>query len=45
METDEAALREFEELLDGRIRAAKRGAVSRRRAKAVFAEVTREHSK
>jgi hypothetical protein len=43
--TDEAALRELEELLDGRIRAAKRGAVSRRSAKAVFAEAARERAR
>jgi hypothetical protein len=39
--SDNAALRELEELLDGRIRAARAGAVSQRTATAVFAETTR----
>ena len=40
--SDDAALRELEELLDGRIDDAKAGAISRRTAKAVFAEATRK---
>ena len=40
--SDDAALRELEALLDGRIQAAQAGAISRRTAKAVFAEATRE---
>ena len=39
---DDAALRELEELLDGRIQAAKAGAISRRTATSVFAEAARE---
>ena len=40
--SDEAeALRELEKLLDGRIRTAKAGAISRRAVTEVFAEVTR----
>jgi hypothetical protein len=42
---DEAALRELEELLDSRARAAEAGAVSRRTARAVFAEAIREKAK
>jgi hypothetical protein len=41
-QTDDAALRELEELLDGRIRAAQNGAVTRRTATAVFAEAGRQ---
>jgi uncharacterized protein (DUF1778 family) len=37
-EADDAALRELEELLDGRSRAAQAGAVSRRTATTVFAD-------
>ncbi len=44
-ETDEAALRELEKLLDERIRRAQAGAVSRRSAKQVFAESTRKLAK
>jgi hypothetical protein len=44
-ETDEAGLRELEELLDSRIRRAQAGAVSQRASKAVFAEATRERAK
>ena len=40
--SDDAALRELEELLDGRIHAAQAGAISRRTATAVFAEAIRE---
>ena len=41
-ESDNAALRELEELLDGRIHAAKAGAIGRRTATAVFAEAARK---
>lgn len=44
-ETDGAALRELEKLLDGRIRAAKAGAVSSRTASEVFAEAARKRAK
>ena len=40
VESDAAALRELEELLDVRIAAAKDGAISQRSAKEVFAEAT-----
>ena len=40
--SDDAALRELEELLDSRIHAAQAGAVSRRTATAVFAEAARK---
>lgn len=43
--TEEAALRELEELLEGRIRRAQAGAVSRRSVKEVFAEATRKLAK
>ena len=43
--SDDATLRELEELLDGRIHAAKAGTIRRRTATAVFAEVTREKAK
>ncbi|HWH69325.1 MAG TPA: hypothetical protein VNT26_08055 [Candidatus Sulfotelmatobacter sp.] len=43
-ETEEGALRELEALLDGRIRAAQAGAVSRRTVKTVFREVAREQA-
>ena len=42
---EEDALRELEKLLDGRIRKAEAGAVSRRTVKAVFAEAVRERAK
>ncbi len=44
-ETDHPALRELEELLDGRLRSAQAGAVTRRSAKEVFAEVARKAAK
>jgi len=44
-ESESAALKELEELLDFRIRAAKAGAVSRRTASEVFAEVARKKAK
>ena len=40
--SDDAALRELEELLDGRIHAAKDGAISRQTTTAVFAEAARK---
>jgi hypothetical protein len=40
--SDDASLRELEKLLDGRIHAAKAGAISRRTAASVFAKVARE---
>ena len=40
--SDDAALRELEDLLDGRIHAANAGAVRRRTATAVFAVAARE---
>ena len=43
--SDDAALRELEELLDSRIRAVQAGSVSRRTVKSVFAEAARERSK
>lgn len=42
---DHGALRELEELLDDRIRAARAGGVSRRTASEVFAEATRKRAK
>ena len=42
---EDTALRKLEELLDGRIRAAKAGAISRRTATAVFAEVSGKKGK
>ena len=42
---DEAALRELEKLLDGRIREAQAGHLSRRTAKEIFAQATRKHAK
>ena len=44
-ESETAALKELEELLDGRIRAAQAGAVSRRTVSEVFAEAARKKSK
>ena len=44
-QADSAALKELEELLDTRIRAAQAGGVSRRTPSAIFAEVTRKRSK
>jgi hypothetical protein len=41
-DADHAALKELEELLDSRIRAARAGAVSRRTASEVFAEAGRK---
>lgn len=43
-QADEAALRELEKLLDGRIRAAQTGAVSRRTAKEIFARAIRKRA-
>lgn len=40
--SEDAALRELEELLDDRIHAAKAGAISRQTAKAIFAETIRK---
>ena len=40
--SDDAVLRELEELLDGGIHTAQAGAISRRTATAVFAEATRK---
>lgn len=42
---DEAALRELENLLDGRIREAQAGGVSQRTAKEIFARAARKHAK
>ncbi len=42
---DDAALRELENLLDRRIRAAQAGAVSQRTATELFAEAAREKSR
>lgn len=42
---DETALRELEELLDGRIREAEAGHLSRRTAKEIFAQETRNRAK
>ena len=44
-ESENAALRELEELLDSRIRAAQAGAVSRRTASQVFADTARKKAK
>jgi uncharacterized protein (DUF1778 family) len=44
-EADNAALQELEELLDNRIRDAQAGAVSRRTASDVFAEVARKKAR
>jgi uncharacterized protein (DUF1778 family) len=44
-ESENAALKELEELLDRRIRAAHAGAVSQRTASEVFAEVARKRTK
>ena len=44
-EADDTALQELERLLDSRIRAAHRGAVSRRTASEIFAEATRRKAK
>lgn len=44
-EAETAALKELGELLDGRVRAAQAGAVSRRTASEVFAEAARKRSK
>ena len=44
-ESETAALQELEKLLDGRIRAAQAGAVSRRTVSEVFAEAARKKSK
>jgi hypothetical protein len=44
-EAETAALKELEELLDDRIRAAQAGAVSRRTVSEVFAEAARKKSK
>jgi len=44
-EAETAALKELEELLDSRIRAAQAGAVSRRTASEVFAEAARKKSR
>ncbi len=44
-EADNAALRELEQLLDDRIRAAQAGAITRRTASEVFAEVIRKKAR
>lgn len=44
-EAETAALKELEGLLDGRIRAAQAGAVSRRTASEVFADAARKKAK
>ena len=44
-ESENAALKELEELLDRRIRAARAGAVSRRTASEVFAEFGRKKAR
>jgi len=44
-ESENAALKELEDLLDNRIRAADAGAISRRTASQVFAEAARKKSR
>lgn len=44
-DVDQAALQELEKLLDDRIRAAKRGAISRRTASEVFGEILRKRAR
>lgn len=44
-EAEQAALNELKELLDGRVRAAEAGAISRKTASEVFADVARKKAK